>query len=244
LAFSHKFYEYLATERDKLSYMTDMILALDTATRWTGLALHNGERIVAEQGWSSKYTQTVELTPAVARLLNTAGVQAADLRAIAVAVGPGSYTSLRVGMAVAKGLSMAHQIPMIGVSTLDIISAAIGLRTGSLVVVVEAGRKRVIAGTYRWQEKKGWQASEKPIVESWETLLFHLETSTTFAGEISAEAAKLIRASKKPFYMVPAAASVRRAGYLAEIGWQRVRQGLVDDAASLAPTYLRDPAGN
>ena len=224
--------------------MTDMILALDTATRWTGLALHDGKRVVAEQGWSSKFTQTVELTPAVDRLLVTAEVEVADLRAIAVAIGPGSYTSLRVGLAVAKGLSMAHQIPLIGVPTLEIISAAIGLRTGSLIVVVEAGRKRVIAGTYRWQEKKGWQASERPIVETWETLLFHLETSTTFAGEISPEAAKLIRASKKPFYMVPAAASVRRAGYLAEIGWQRVRQGLVDDAASLAPTYLRDPSGN
>jgi len=224
--------------------MTDMILALDTATRWTGLALHDGKRVIAEQGWSSKFTQTVELTPAVDRLLVTADVEVADLRAIAVAIGPGSYTSLRVGLAVAKGLSMAHQIPLIGVPTLEIISAAIGLRTGSLIVVVEAGRKRVIAGTYRWQEKKGWQASERPIVETWETLLFHLETSTTFAGEISPEAAKLIRASKKPFYMVPAAASVRRAGYLAEIGWQRVRQGLVDDAASLAPTYLRDPSGN
>ena len=224
--------------------MTDMILALDTATRWTGLALHDGKRIIAEQGWSSKYTQTVELTPAVARLLATADFQVADLQAIAVAIGPGSYTSLRVGLAVAKGLSMAHQIPLIGVPTLDIISAAIGLRTGSLLVVVEAGRKRVIAGTYRWQEKKGWQASEQPIIETWETLLFHLETSTTFAGEISPEAAKLIRASKKPFYMVPAAASVRRAGYLAEIGWQRFRKGNVDDAAALAPIYLRDPSGN
>lgn len=224
--------------------MSDMILALDTATRWTALALHDGKQIISEQGWKSQNTQTVELTPAVNRLLATANIQAAELRAIAVASGPGSYTSLRVGMAVAKGISMAHQIPLIGVPTLDIISAAIGLRTGSLVVVIEAGRKRVIAGTYRWQEKKGWQASEKPIIETWEALLFHLETSTTFTGEISPEAAKLIRSSRKPFYMVPAAASVRRAGYLAEIGWQRLRQGLVDDSSSLAPFYLRDAAGN
>lgn len=223
--------------------MPDTILAIDTATRWTALALHDGRQIVAEQGWRSKYTQTVELTPAIDHLLATAAINPADLRAIAVATGPGSYTSLRVGMAVAKGISMAHQIPLVGVPTLDIIAAAIGLRTGSLVVVIEAGRKRVIAGTYRWQEKKGWQASEKPIIETWETLLFHLETSTTFAGEISPDAAKLIRASKKPFFLVPAAASVRRAGYLAEIGWQRVRQGLVDDALFLAPIYLRDPAG-
>ena len=223
--------------------MNEIILALDTATRWTGLALHDGKTVIAEQGWRSFHTQTVELTPAIGQLLARADINAADLRAIAVAIGPGSYTSLRVGLATAKGLSLAHQIPLVGVPTLDIMAASIGLRTGALVVVVEAGRKRVVAGMYRWQEKRGWQASEQPIIETWETLLFHFETSTTFAGEISPEAAKLIRASKKPFYLVPAAASVRRAGYLGEIGWQRMRQGLVDDAASLAPTYLRDPSG-
>lgn len=221
-----------------------MILAIDTATRWTGLALFDGKTIIAEQGWRGKHTQTVELAPSIAALLLKAGLDAGDLQAIAVAIGPGSYTSLRVGLAVAKGLSLAHQIPLIGVPTLDIIAASIGLRTGSLLVAVEAGRSRVVAGLYRWQENKGWQPSERPIVESWETLLFHLENPTTFAGEISPEAAKLIRASKKPFYLVPAAASVRRAGYLAEIGYQRLRRGDVDDAAALAPNYLRDPSGN
>jgi tRNA threonylcarbamoyladenosine biosynthesis protein TsaB len=221
-----------------------MILAIDTATRWTGLALFDGKTIIAEQGWRGTHTQTVELTPAIGTLLAKSDLEAADLKAIAVAIGPGSYTSLRVGLAVAKGFSLAHQTPLIGIPTLDIIASSIGLRTGSLLVAVEAGRKRVVAGLYRWQEKKGWQPSEKPIIETWETLLFHLENPTTFAGEISPEAAKMIRASKKPFYLVPAAASVRRAGYLAEAGWQRWRKGLVSDAVSLAPDYLRDPSGN
>jgi tRNA threonylcarbamoyladenosine biosynthesis protein TsaB len=224
--------------------MSDVILALDTATRWTGLALHDGKTVIAEQGWRGLRTQTVELTPAISQLLARADISPGALRAIAVTIGPGSYTSLRVGLAVAKGLSLAHQIPLVGVPTLDVTAASVGLRTGSLVVIAEAGRKRVIAGMYRWQEKKGWQATERPIIETWETLLFHLETSTTFAGEISPEAAKMIRASKKPFYLVPAAASVRRAGFLAEIGWQRIRQGVVDDAESLSPNYLRDPSGN
>jgi tRNA threonylcarbamoyladenosine biosynthesis protein TsaB len=221
-----------------------MILAIDTATRWTGLALFDGKTIIAEEGWRGLNTQTVELTPAVGALLHRSGLDASDLKAIAVAIGPGSYTSLRVGLAVAKGMSLAHQTPLIGVPTLDIIASSIGLRTGALLVAVEAGRTRVVAGLYRWEERKGWQPSEKPIIETWQTLLFHLENPTTFAGEISPEAAKLIRASKKPFHLVPAAASVRRAGYLAETGWKRWRQGQVDDAATLAPNYLRDPSGS
>jgi tRNA threonylcarbamoyladenosine biosynthesis protein TsaB len=221
-----------------------MILAIDTATRWTGLALFDGKTVITEQGWQGMNTQTVELTPAIGALLRKSGLEAADLKAIAVAIGPGSYTSLRVGLAVAKGMSLAHQIPLVGVPTLDIVASSIGLRSGSLLVAVEAGRKRVIAGLYRWEERKGWQASEKPIIETWETILFHLDNPTTFAGEISPEAAKLIRASKKPFHLVPAAASVRRAAYLAESGWNRWKRGQFDEAAILAPDYLRDPAGN
>lgn len=218
-----------------------MILAIDTATRWTGLALHDGTRVVAERGWRSANTQTIELAPAVNEVLEQGSITAADLRAIGVAIGPGSYTSLRVGLAVAKGIALAHQLPVIGIPTLDIIAASIGLRTGYLLVTVEAGRKRTFAGLYRWQEGKGWQTSDRPILEDWETLLFHLETTTTFAGEISPEAAKMIRNSKKPFFIVPAATSVRRAGYLAELAWQRLRKNDVDDAAALSPEYLHGP---
>jgi tRNA threonylcarbamoyladenosine biosynthesis protein TsaB len=112
-----------------------MILAIDTATRWTGLALHDGLGIVAERGWRGGNTQTVELAPAVEELLQASGVAAADLQGIAVSIGPGSYTGLRVGLAVAKGMSLAYQIPLIGVPTLDIVAASIGLRTGNLIVI-------------------------------------------------------------------------------------------------------------
>lgn len=223
--------------------MSNVILAVDTATRWTGLALHDGAAIVAEHGWQSFNTQTIELAPAVDRMLQQAGLTAGELKGIVVAIGPGSYTGLRIGLGFAKGLAIANQVPLIGVPTLDIVAASLAGMTGQLVVVAEAGRTRVCAATYEWQRGRGWQKSGRPTIEAWDELLGRLEGATTFAGEVSPEAAKKIRAHKE-FRLLPPAASVRRAGYLAEIGWLRLRKERVDDAATLAPIYLRDPAGN
>lgn len=219
-----------------------MLLAIDTATRWLGLALHDGRKVIAEVGWESVNTQTVELAPTVAALMNRAGIETADLAGIAVSTGPGSYTGLRIGIGFAKGLALVNNRQLIGVPTLDILAAALPRSDRPLVVVAEAGRTRVCAGFYKWKGK-GWQPLQQPEILDWESLVEEVEPSSIMAGEISAEAAKMIRVSKKKLLLTPAADSTRRSGYLAEIGWYRLRRGRTDDPASLTPIYLRDPAG-
>ncbi|HZD10970.1 MAG TPA: tRNA (adenosine(37)-N6)-threonylcarbamoyltransferase complex dimerization subunit type 1 TsaB [Candidatus Binatia bacterium] len=218
-----------------------MLLAIDTATRWTGLALHDGTAVIAEHGWRSINMQSVELAPAVDRMLARADVRADSLKGIAVALGPGSYTGLRIGLGLAKGIALAHQTPLIGVPTLDIVAAALPQMPGSLVVVAEAGRRRITAGAYAWQSSHGWQASEEPRNLTWEELLAELEPPAVLSGEISPQAIKQIRAAGKGLRAVRAVDRVRRSGYLAEVGWQRLRKGKVDNAAELTPIYLREP---
>ncbi len=220
-----------------------MILAIDTATRWTGLALHDGTAVITEMGWRSVNTQTIELAPAISQIVARQNVAISDLHAIAVAIGPGSYTGLRVGLGVAKGLSLAHQTPLIGVPTLDIIAHSFGPREGQLVVIAEAGRRRVCAAVYQWHGRRGWRAAEQPVIIAWPELLASLSGTMTFAGEISAEAAKTIRSADKNFQVSLPSRSTRRTGYMAEIAWQRLRKGQVDNARTLAPIYLKDPAG-
>lgn len=220
-----------------------MILAIDTATKWTGLALYDGRSLLAETGWHSTNTHTVELAPSVADLLRRTGIEATDLAAVAVAIGPGSYTGLRIGLGFAKGLALANQTRLIGVPTLDIVAASQPQSEGQLVVIAEAGRTRFCAGLYEWKGKKGWQSEGQPVIDSWEDLLDAIEGPATFAGEIKPAGAKLIRTAGKSFKIANPASSARRAGFLAEIGWQRLRRGWVDDPATLAPIYLRDPAG-
>lgn len=220
-----------------------MILAVDTSTHWTGLALHDGGVVIAEMGWRAVNTTTVELAPSTADLLAKTGVATADLRALVVAIGPGSYTGLRVGLGFAKGMALALNLPLIGVSTLDVIVAGFGETDRHLVAVAEAGRGRVCAATYRWYSRVGWQVKDAADTYTWPDLLAATRPQSVFAGEISLEARKAIRAAEGAFHVVSPSAGVRRAAYLAEIGYIRYRRGQIDDAATLAPIYLRDPGG-
>ncbi|HET6445355.1 MAG TPA: tRNA (adenosine(37)-N6)-threonylcarbamoyltransferase complex dimerization subunit type 1 TsaB [candidate division Zixibacteria bacterium] len=220
-----------------------MILAVDTATRWTGIALHDGRSLTAERGWRSINNQTVDLAPAVADVMSKAGLTSSDLSAVAVAIGPGSYTGLRIGLGFAKGLVLANRAKLIGISTLDIVAAGTGEDRGELIVVAEAGRTRICAGSYQWRGSKGWQSSEEPDIYGWDDLLDITDGPATFVGEITPAAAKLVKACDKEFKVVTAVKGVRRAGFLAELAWLKLRRGWVDDPDELVPVYLRDPSG-
>lgn len=221
-----------------------MLLAIDTATRWVGLALHDGASIIAESGWQCINTHTIELTPAIDEMLNRSNLVPADLQGIAVAIGPGSYTGLRVALAMAKGLALANTVPLVGVPTLDIVAASIGPVTDRLIVSAAAGRSRVSVASYKWIKDR-WQAKNPPINGEWESILGELdEQPTLFAGEIDPAAAKLIRLACKKYRLALPALSVRRAGFLAELGWRRLRERRLDDVSKLAPLYLRSPDGS
>ncbi len=217
-----------------------MILAIDTATRWTGVALHDGQHVIAELGWLSAQNQSIELAPAVARILQQTDLPAAELRAVAVALGPGSYTGLRIGMALAKGMALAYQLPLIGVPTLDIVAASQAVCDGGLVAVAEAGRRRITSGAYRLIKGR-WEPDGEPVNETWDELVQRIQPPLTITGEISPAAQKQIRATSRGFTVAPAALRVRRAAMLAELAWRRLRRGRLDDPAALTPLYLREP---
>ncbi len=113
-----------------------MLLAIDTSTARIGLALYDGTSVPGEFVWHSGLHHTQELAPALADLLRLVDIKIQAVKAIGVALGPGSFTSLRVGLAFVKGLVLARHIPVIGISTLDIVAAAMplsDLSTGSAV---------------------------------------------------------------------------------------------------------------
>ena len=87
-----------------------MLLAIDTATNSIGIALHDGNQLISEHHWISQRYHTVQLAPEIALMLRRSEKSASGLTALAVARGPGSYTGLRIGMALAKGLALAHNL--------------------------------------------------------------------------------------------------------------------------------------
>ena len=100
-----------------------MLLALDTSTQWIGMALYDGVQVLGEEIWQTHNHHTVEIAPAIQRLMSRCSVLPSALEGIGVALGPGSFTSLRIGLAVAKGMALALRLPVAGIPSLDVLAA-------------------------------------------------------------------------------------------------------------------------
>jgi tRNA threonylcarbamoyladenosine biosynthesis protein TsaB len=213
-----------------------MLLAVDTSTAQVGLALYDGAQVVGEYAWRSSQRHTVELAPAVYELLARCGLTMDDIRALGVALGPGSFTSLRVGLSLVKGLAIARQLPLIGIPTLDILAAAQPLSRLPLLVAIQAGRGRLAAGWYR-RSKNGWQAKGSASVMTVKALLEEVKRPAIVCAELTAQERQVLAGSSE-IQLASPAQSIRRPAVLAERAWARWQAGAEDDSASLAPIYL------
>lgn len=217
-----------------------MLVAIDTATGYASLALHDGFRVRVEHTWESPRRHTVELLPRLAAALEQLGLNADHLSGVAVTKGPGSFTGLRVGLAVAKGLALARALPLVGVPTLDVVAAAQGRDRRPLCAVLRAGRGRICVASYRWRTGE-WRLQEGPRLTTWPKLVEETDSPTLFCGEVDAAGADALATLGELAVLLPAAARLRRAGFLAEIAWRRLNQGQTDEPAALAPIYLQYP---
>ena len=219
-----------------------MLLAVDTSTTQVGLALYDGSQVIGEYAWRSSQRHTVELAPAISELLSRCGLTMDDVRSLGVALGPGSFTSLRVGLALVKGLAMSLHIPLVGIPTLDILAAAQPASKLPLVVAIQAGRGRFAQGLYK-SSKKGWQAQGQARVVTIEELVKEIESPAILCGEFTSEERQRLKENTHVHLATPAQ-SVRRPAVLAELAWSRWQAGEVDDEASLAPIYLHMAGSN
>lgn len=214
-----------------------MLLAFDTSTSWISLALYDGVFLRYETTWHSQNHHTVELAPAIDALYQHTGIRSEDLTGIVVALGPGSFTSLRIGLAAAKGLSLALSIPVAGVPTLDVIARAQPLDDKPMIAVLQAGRSRLAYAPYK-VENNLWQAQGEPDVIAPKDLVKTIKEPTLICGELSEQARVTIGRRWKNAMIASPSLSLRRAGFLAEIGWERLYNGESDDPHSLVPIYL------
>ena len=215
-----------------------MLLALDSASLRASIAIHDGTTLRAECTWESSNRHTVTLLPRVVQLLASSNLTPQDLTAIGVCIGPGSYTGVRIGVALAKGLASSRKLSLVGVTTLDILAAAQPQDSRPLYVIFAAGRRRVGFARYRWREA-GWRSETGVQVVSWEELPGRLELPAILVGEIEPPGREALRNLFGRLEIPAPAHHLRRAGYLADIAWQRLRDNQVDAPSALLPLYAR-----
>jgi tRNA threonylcarbamoyladenosine biosynthesis protein TsaB len=128
-----------------------VLLAFDTATPAVTVALHDGDRVVAESTVVDAMRHGELLAPGITAVLDRAGIVRQDLTAVAVGVGPGPFTGLRVGLVTARTLASVLEIPVYGVCTLDVLAAeAVDTEAvaGAFLVATDARRKEVYWASY------------------------------------------------------------------------------------------------
>jgi tRNA threonylcarbamoyladenosine biosynthesis protein TsaB len=217
------------------------ILGIETATFCGGVALLSDDRLIGSLTLNSRETHSGRLLAAIERLQAEAAIGLDRLDAIAVSIGPGSFTGVRIGLSSAKGLAAAHGLPLVGVSTLEALAVRVGRDARLVCPVIDARRKEVFAAAWRWAE--GDEVPDPviaPGVMPIERFLEGLGGACLFAGDGALhyrdriEAALGDRAAfAPPHRMLPSAEEV------AWLGLRRFARGESDDPATLEPVYIR-----
>jgi tRNA threonylcarbamoyladenosine biosynthesis protein TsaB len=219
-----------------------MLLALDTSTRYASVALADEDRVVALRAWHSAINHTAELMPAVAQLLEGRGLTVGQLEGVAVALGPGGFSALRVGISAAKGLALVAKKPIIGVGTLE-LEAFPYLRSGVPVcALLEAGREECATALYG---PDGVRVREDRVCTA-DDLLAEIADKVpgpvTFCGEGVAAWKDAITGALGSNAQIVSPIPAARGWALAAIGKERLLSGEVSDLTTLQPEYLRMPS--
>lgn len=195
-----------------------MLLAIDTSTKQIGLCLYDGGEVLFLKYWQAGRYHTTELSAAIEEAFVKTRSNKEDLKGIVVAAGPGSFTGLRIGMAVAKGMCLAMNLPLIPVPTLDVVAAAQAVQDLPLVAFLQAGRKRVAFRYYHAEDGK-WVSDEDYQIGEPAELSEQITSRTLIAGESNAEINKVLARKHKNALLTTAAGNVRNPAYLAELGY-------------------------
>jgi tRNA threonylcarbamoyladenosine biosynthesis protein TsaB len=216
-----------------------MLLAIDTSTQMIGIGLHDGKQILSEYLWRGIGRHTIELAPQIAMMMRRVEVKTGDLESVAVALGPGSYTGLRIGLALAKGLALSRGLKIMGVPTFDVIAYRQPQSPQPLFVALEAGRGRIVGMWYKWS-RKSWRPEGELQLKTWKQFVKETSEACSVCGEIDPQARGILRDQER-FSIGSPASCLRRPGDLAEIALERMRSKRRKKAQAVIPIYSAAP---
>lgn len=218
------------------------LLALDTSTAWASVALFDGRDVLGEETWYAQRRHADELFGAIERLLTWTRLPLSSVDRIAVASGPGSFTGLRVAISAGQGLARGTGAALVGISTLDVLAYPHAPSKHRTCPLLPAGRSTYYAAIYQERNRK-WLRRSPFMVGTLEELCRQIGTHTLFVGEIDDEAERTLRDLLGPRALIASPASrMRRAGYLAELGWRELESQPQARLAEIEPVYVRQPA--
>jgi tRNA threonylcarbamoyladenosine biosynthesis protein TsaB len=209
-----------------------LLLALDTSTSTASVAVFDGRQVLSETTWLAGREHSTRLLLEVDIALERIGRTANDLTGLVVAHGPGSFTGVRVALSVAKGMASGLGIPAWGVGTLEVLALAAEPSTIPVRAVVEAGRGRYATALFT-----AGRAVDDARLATLGELVALITDPTLVIGELRPDDRESMKGNQS-VRLAAAAASARRAGFLAELGWRVAQAGAPGDAQLLDAVYV------
>jgi len=216
-----------------------LILSLETSTGCGSIALIRDHRLLAEVTIKPERVHSRRLLGTVSWLMEAVEVGWQDLSGIAISMGPGSFTGLRIGLAAAKGLAMAADLPLVGVSSLDALSLACMGHVGQVCPVLDARRHEVYTALYEAGPPEQYPRRLGPVqAVRPEELTAAIDRPTLVAGPAVAVYEEIFRENVH-VELLPASLAHPRALYVALLARERLLAGKLLDPALAVPEYIR-----
>lgn len=213
-----------------------ILLAIDTSTRYAGVALDVGDGDVVELLWRSEQNHGMELMPAVIALLDRRNLSAKDITHIAVALGPGGFSAVRVGISAAIGLALPSRLPVVGISTHELEAEPHidhANEETPLYTLLPAGR-----GQLAWARFVSGNQPVETGVASPDAFVQRIEPDAWVCGEL----AETLSGHVTPERILSGQPPTRSVVSLTRLARSRIAAGTDVDPAKLRPIYARPPS--
>ena len=216
-----------------------LILAFETSAKAASVALLEDNKLLGESYQNTGLTHSQTLMVMAEDLLTQCGKTVADLTAVAVAEGPGSFTGVRIGVAAAKGLSWGRNIPCYGISTLEAMAISLGVYEGHVCACMDARRNQVYNALFLAEKGALTRVSEDRAIAlaDLKTELEHLDGPIYLVGDGAALTHRTL--SDLELILPPEWKQHQRAVGVGLAALAAIARGETGDGAALTPNYLR-----
>jgi tRNA threonylcarbamoyl adenosine modification protein YeaZ len=220
-----------------------IVLSIDSATESASCAILSDEKLLGEVSLNNKKQHSVVLMPLVDNLLKNLHLTINDIDGFVVSKGPGSFTGLRIGMSMVKGLSQGSGKPFVSISTLDALAYNMAYSEGIICPILDALRDTVYTALYSFQNGYLIKLTDYMAVHIDElfTILKEYNTSITFIGDAVDKFKLKLKENIKDCTFAPKHLNLARASSLGELGMKLLSENVFDDLYTSAPIYLRKP---
>lgn len=215
-------------------------LSLNTSTRQYSIAIMDDEVLLGEYILPSNLTHYKGLMPAIDELFKKVNVSPSMIGGLIVAIGPGSFTGIRIGLSIVKGLSEYLQVPIVGVSTLEAMAHQIPFIKEDICPFVSSRKGEVFTGLFRWTSKDELLEIKQSVCLKIEDIDSIIEKTTVLIGNDYPDQATTLRQQGNELYILaPAYMWNLRSSVIAAVGLKKIKRGNPAGVNNIEPLYMR-----